>query len=115
MISGQQTIEYAVEAMRAGAFDYITKPFDLRHAHAAVRRAFDHHKPDGGVTYGNPAHRRMTGLSPEDTLGTAIRCRPFHGLWRRALLSLGLTPQALCRRLLRRLIEKLRYLEWVSK
>lgn len=44
MISGQQTIEYAIEAMRAGAFDYITKPFDLRHVHAAVRRAFDHHK-----------------------------------------------------------------------
>lgn len=26
--------------------------------------------PDGGVTYGNPADRRMTGLSPEDILGT---------------------------------------------
>src|SRR5437879_5162054 len=27
MISGQQTIETAIEAMRVGAFDYITKPF----------------------------------------------------------------------------------------
>src|SRR5215510_11027564 len=26
MISGQRTIEFAIEAMRAGAFDYITKP-----------------------------------------------------------------------------------------
>jgi diguanylate cyclase (GGDEF)-like protein len=44
MISGQQTIEYAIEAMRAGAFDYITKPFDLRHVDAAVRRALGHHQ-----------------------------------------------------------------------
>ena len=27
-ISGQQTIDFAIEAMRAGAFDYITKPLD---------------------------------------------------------------------------------------
>jgi diguanylate cyclase (GGDEF)-like protein len=44
MISGEQTIERAIEAMRAGAFDYITKPFDLRHVEAAVRRALEHHK-----------------------------------------------------------------------
>ena len=44
MISGQQTIEYAIEAMRAGAFDYITKPFDLRHVEAAVCRALEHHQ-----------------------------------------------------------------------
>jgi len=29
MVSGLQTIECAIAAMRAGAFDYITKPFDL--------------------------------------------------------------------------------------
>ena len=39
MVSGSQTIESAVEAMRAGAFDYITKPFDLDHVALAVRRA----------------------------------------------------------------------------
>ncbi|MDQ6652044.1 MAG: diguanylate cyclase, partial [Acidobacteriota bacterium] len=44
MLSGQQTIEYAIEAIRAGAFDYITKPFDLRHVDAVVCRALDHHK-----------------------------------------------------------------------
>ncbi|MDQ3820854.1 MAG: response regulator, partial [Acidobacteriota bacterium] len=42
MISGEQNIESAIEAMRAGAFDYITKPFDLQHVEAAVRRALDH-------------------------------------------------------------------------
>lgn len=43
MISGQQTIDYAIEAMRVGAFDYVTKPLDLRHVQAAVRRALTHH------------------------------------------------------------------------
>jgi diguanylate cyclase (GGDEF)-like protein/PAS domain S-box-containing protein len=42
MISGEQTIESAIRAMRAGAFDYITKPFDLQHVEAAVKRALDH-------------------------------------------------------------------------
>ncbi|MGH9944857.1 MAG: HD domain-containing phosphohydrolase [Pyrinomonadaceae bacterium] len=43
MISGAQNIESAVEALRAGAFDYVTKPFDLRHVETAVRRALEHH------------------------------------------------------------------------
>ena len=41
MISGRRTIEFAIDAMRAGAFDYITKPFDLSEVDAAVRRALD--------------------------------------------------------------------------
>ncbi|HLL72202.1 MAG TPA: HD domain-containing phosphohydrolase [Pyrinomonadaceae bacterium] len=42
MISGAQTIECAIEALRAGAFDYVTKPFDLRHVEMAVERASEH-------------------------------------------------------------------------
>ncbi len=42
VISGTQTIESAVEALRAGAFDYIMKPFDLAHVELAVRRASKH-------------------------------------------------------------------------
>jgi len=42
MISGNQDIETAIEAMRVGAFDYITKPLDLRHVEAAVERALHH-------------------------------------------------------------------------
>jgi diguanylate cyclase (GGDEF)-like protein len=44
MISGQQNMDAAVLAMRAGAFDYITKPFDVQHVEAAMRRALAHHK-----------------------------------------------------------------------
>src|SRR5687768_7811391 len=43
MISGQQAIESAIEAMRVGAYDYITKPLDIRHVRAAVERAMTHH------------------------------------------------------------------------
>src|SRR6267142_1696726 len=44
MISGQQTIDYAIAAMRVGAFDYITKPLDLPHVEGVVRRALSHHE-----------------------------------------------------------------------
>jgi len=44
MMSGLQTIDTAIKAMRVGAFDYITKPLDLDHVEAAVRRALDHHQ-----------------------------------------------------------------------
>jgi putative nucleotidyltransferase with HDIG domain len=44
MISGMQTIESAIEALRLGAFDYLMKPFDLRQAEAAVARALEHHE-----------------------------------------------------------------------
>jgi putative two-component system response regulator len=44
MISGMQTIESAVEALRVGAFDYIMKPFDLRQVEAAVKRALEHYE-----------------------------------------------------------------------
>jgi putative nucleotidyltransferase with HDIG domain len=44
MISGAQTIESAITALRAGAFDYITKPFDLAHVELALRRAREHHE-----------------------------------------------------------------------
>src|SRR5437660_1932078 len=43
MISGMQTIESAINALRLGAFDYLMKPFDLRQAEAAVTRALEHH------------------------------------------------------------------------
>jgi diguanylate cyclase (GGDEF)-like protein len=41
MISGQSNIETAIEAMHAGAFDYIMKPFDIRHVEAALERALN--------------------------------------------------------------------------
>src|SRR5882762_2047658 len=42
MISGMQTVESAIDALRLGAFDYVMKPFDLRQVEAVVKRALDH-------------------------------------------------------------------------
>ena len=44
MVSGMQTVESAIEALRVGAFDYIMKPFDLRQVESAVKRALEHHE-----------------------------------------------------------------------
>jgi putative two-component system response regulator len=44
LISGLQTMESAIEAMRLGAFDYVMKPFDLRQVEAVVKRALTHHE-----------------------------------------------------------------------
>ena len=43
MVSGNQDIEFAIKAMRAGAYDYITKPIiDLSHLEAIIGRAITH-------------------------------------------------------------------------
>ncbi len=42
MVSGNQDIEFAIKAMRAGAFDYIAKPvIDLEHLEAIIERAIN--------------------------------------------------------------------------
>jgi diguanylate cyclase (GGDEF)-like protein len=42
VISGEKNIESAIKAMRAGAFDYITKPFDFDHVETIIARALEH-------------------------------------------------------------------------
>jgi putative two-component system response regulator len=44
MISGMQTVESAIGALRLGAFDYLMKPFDLRQVEAVVKRALEHYE-----------------------------------------------------------------------
>ncbi|MBI5409249.1 MAG: sigma-54-dependent Fis family transcriptional regulator [Nitrospirae bacterium] len=41
MITAYASIQTAVEAMKLGAFDYITKPFNLEDMHFAIKRALD--------------------------------------------------------------------------
>lgn len=42
VISGNQTIDSAIQAIRSGAYDYIKKPFELEHVKIAVDRALKH-------------------------------------------------------------------------
>ncbi len=43
MVSGLQNIESAIEALQVGAFDYITKPFNLSQVESSIKRALEHH------------------------------------------------------------------------
>ncbi|MFO0870631.1 MAG: sigma-54 dependent transcriptional regulator [Pirellulales bacterium] len=44
MLTGQATVETAVAAMKAGAYDYLTKPFPLRELEVLVEKAHDHRR-----------------------------------------------------------------------
>ena len=44
VITAHGTVETAVEAMRLGAHDYLTKPVDLEMLGLQVRNAFEHHR-----------------------------------------------------------------------
>jgi DNA-binding NtrC family response regulator len=41
VITAFASVQTAVEAMQSGAFDYITKPFDLKNVDIAIKRALD--------------------------------------------------------------------------
>lgn len=41
IITAQNTMANAIEAMKRGAYDYITKPFDIEEVHVLVRRILD--------------------------------------------------------------------------
>jgi DNA-binding NtrC family response regulator len=41
LVSGFGTLETAIEAVRAGAFDYSSKPFDIGEIKKTVQRALD--------------------------------------------------------------------------
>jgi diguanylate cyclase (GGDEF)-like protein len=43
LICDLEDSDAAIEAMRAGVFDYITKPLDVRHVQAVMQKALDHH------------------------------------------------------------------------
>ena len=45
VVSGSTDEQSVADAMKAGAVDYITKPFDLAHAVATVEKALERHRP----------------------------------------------------------------------
>ena len=92
MVSGMQTIESAVGAMRVGAFDYVIKPFELPRVEAAVSRALNTAacaSPSAATraTSKNSsaaARRSWTAPSVRSKTPTARRSRRSSRPWRRA-------------------------------
>lgn len=58
MVTGHGSVETAVEAMRLGAFDYLTKPFDLGDLMKTVRQALARNSPASASQVIEPAVTR---------------------------------------------------------
>ena len=63
LISGFGTLETAIEAVRAGAFDYVSKPFNIGEVKATVDRAL------AQAMQGGPVQPPALRTSPEGLLG----------------------------------------------
>jgi two-component system sensor histidine kinase UhpB len=94
VITGKGTIESAVEAMKVGAFDYITKPLDWKILRTNVSRAIEvawlrkseekyraivedqteficRWRPDGTITFVNEVICRYFGIPCDELIGSA--------------------------------------------
>jgi DNA-binding NtrC family response regulator len=60
LISGFGTLETAIEAVRAGAFDYISKPFDIADVKRIVARALEQRTRKGEHAAEMPERRRCS-------------------------------------------------------
>ncbi len=64
MVTGKGTIETAVEAMRLGAFDYLTKPFELADLQKTVELALQSRKAQAASSAGDEAVREAAIALP---------------------------------------------------
>ena len=62
LISGFGTLETAIDAVRAGAFDYISKPFDIHEVKATVERALAQAVPGAAPSFVASRDARPPGL-----------------------------------------------------
>ncbi len=62
LLTGNATLETAIEALRLGAFDYLLKPYEEEHLVHAIRRALESRRLSERV-------RDLAGLTSEDPAG----------------------------------------------
>ena len=70
MISGHATIDTAVEAVKRGAFDFISKPPDLNRLLITLRNALD---KSNLVTETKTLRRKVAGRQVQDIIGSSER------------------------------------------
>jgi len=61
MLTAYETIETARQALRLGACDYLTKPFDISTMRAAIASAMDHHLLSEEIRANNERLRELQG------------------------------------------------------
>jgi two-component system response regulator AtoC len=62
MITGHGTVELAVDAMKAGAYDFLTKPVSLAKLRLLVERALEDHRREQTLTYYRQRDARQGGM-----------------------------------------------------
>jgi DNA-binding NtrC family response regulator len=76
LISGHGTVRSAVEAMRLGAFDFLTKPFDVEQVRATVERALRASSPLPSVPSTVDASTGGEPAEIEEAVAAAAVARP---------------------------------------
>jgi nitrogen regulation protein NR(I) len=64
MITAHGTVDSAVQALKAGAFDYITKPFEQEELKKVIAKAIRAHELERQNVHGSAAPPPLVGLSP---------------------------------------------------
>ena len=85
MMTGDPTVETAIEALRLGAFDYIPKPFSLEYLRLKISRLLQYRSfinPDYAIGVYRGVREKMLGLIENGS-------RMSHNELEKALLSLN--------------------------
>jgi two-component system, NtrC family, response regulator HydG len=78
VVTGNGSMEVAISAMRAGAYDFLTKPIDTNLLGLAVARAVQHHRLQ--VEVKALREESLERAAPSDLVGTSPAMRRVHDL-----------------------------------
>src|SRR5438094_3910691 len=85
VITAHGTIASAVEAMRLGAYDYLTKPFDMEAVKLAVERALSHQEQQREIAYLREENDQVTKF--HNLIGASHKMREVYRLIEKAARS----------------------------
>lgn len=71
VLAGEGTIDSAVEAVRSGARDYLTKPIDMNRLLQSIHRTIDDPEPAAAPAAAPARRRRTHNLHTEQIIGTS--------------------------------------------